>query len=208
MAIETSTLWLPLKNQLKVKGGTGNPFIIIGILNTDRARDFTPTNSLERFKGYHPTSSGAENFLQFLTQELRIKINNTYRASGNNMLLGHSFGGLFTMYTFIHHTQAFDAYIAHDPSFWWDNDVLFKDCAKRWSAIDADGKTLYVSMASNSEEQIDANLHSTTMKFCTDYLNKQLLSGLRTKSVVFKNENHGSIVLPASLGTIRFVFGR
>src|SRR5688572_543269 len=53
--------------------------IIVAVFNTDRNRDFLPTNSPEA-----PTSGGADKFLSFFKNELIPYINKTYPTNGDN----------------------------------------------------------------------------------------------------------------------------
>ena len=57
--------------------------IVVGIPNTDRARDLTPTR-VERMSGNpnarFPTSGGADNFLKFIETELVPHIDSKYRT--------------------------------------------------------------------------------------------------------------------------------
>jgi predicted alpha/beta superfamily hydrolase len=46
------------------------------------------------------------------------------------MLIGHSFGGLAVMQTFVHHNDLFNAYICIDPSMWWDKEKLLNQTQK------------------------------------------------------------------------------
>ena len=179
-------------------------FIIIAVLNTDRSRDFTPTNSLKRIKGYHPTSGGAEHFHRFLATEFRKHIDANYRTSGRNILLGHSFGGLFAMYSFLNHIESFDGYIALDPSLWWDNEALLKDYYQRWTTNNAGGKQLYIAQ-SGSKDSGDEMLKDPLSSFCHDLLKGQKRDGLNYKFEKFEHESHGNIVLPASLNAISFL---
>jgi predicted alpha/beta superfamily hydrolase len=106
--------------------------IIVGIGNIDRSRDFTPTNSSYEYAGkkYYITSGGAVLFTSFLTKELIPYINGHYRTMDYKILNGHSFGGLYTVNLLLEEPHTFNAYMAHDPSLWWDNGYLYKKSLK------------------------------------------------------------------------------
>ena len=93
--------------------------IVVAIKNIDRNKDFLPTN-VERV----PTSGGAENFLTFISDELFPYIETNYRTTPYKTLVGHSYGGTFTAYTFLEKPNTFDSYIAISPYLHWDNDLL------------------------------------------------------------------------------------
>jgi predicted alpha/beta superfamily hydrolase len=56
-------------------------------------------------------------------------IETNYPVAPNRTLIGYSFGGLFVMNTLINHTDMFNAYVAVDPSLWWDDQKLMKQGA-------------------------------------------------------------------------------
>jgi len=70
--------------------------IVVSVINVDRNRDFSPIHD-ERI----PTSGGAEKFLGFVSEELIPNLDNYYRTSGFNVLMGHSFGGTFAVYSLL-----------------------------------------------------------------------------------------------------------
>lgn len=93
--------------------------ILVGIPNTDRTRDLTPAQTTpdERF----PTAGGADTFLSFLADELVPYIETNYRTAPYRILVGHSFGGLFSVNALIKNPELFQAHISISPSMWWDN---------------------------------------------------------------------------------------
>ena len=104
--------------------GFNPPIIMVGVVNTylngdnQRGRDLTPTGK--------EGSGGGPAFLAFIKNELIPYINKTYPSSGSSILWGHSLGGMFVLYALCKEPQLFDAYIAADPSLWWDNGYMLK----------------------------------------------------------------------------------
>ena len=112
--------------------------IVVGIPNTDRTRDLTPTpidprvdtdppNVTLADTTFYKTSGGGEKFIAFIEKELMPHIEANYPTAPYKMLIGHSFGGLAVMQTFVHHTDLFNSYICIDPSMWWDKEKLLKE---------------------------------------------------------------------------------
>jgi predicted alpha/beta superfamily hydrolase len=100
------------------------PMIIIGVVNVDRNRDYTPTYAPNQLGSlYYPTSEKAGMFTKFLSAELIPYIDSHYRTQPYRILAGWSFGGLFTIYTFFENPEMFSAYLAISPSLWWDQDM-------------------------------------------------------------------------------------
>jgi predicted alpha/beta superfamily hydrolase len=93
--------------------------IVVAIQNIDRNKDFLPTNTEEV-----PTSGGGAEFLDFISDELIPFIESEFRTVPYRTLVGHSYGGTFTAYTFLENPELFNAYIAISPVMHWDNDLL------------------------------------------------------------------------------------
>lgn len=88
--------------------------------NVLRERDFTPSH-MSGVKN----SGGAGHFLQFIKQELIPFINNEYRTNDNRVLMGSSYGGLFTLYALFNEPNLFNGYIPTSSASAWDNKLLF-----------------------------------------------------------------------------------
>jgi predicted alpha/beta superfamily hydrolase len=95
--------------------------IIVGIHNTVRDRDFTPSEVKET-----PNSGGAVQFRTFIQKELFPFMEKTFRAGDKRYLSGHSFGGLFAIDTLVNTPSMFDAYFTFSPSLRWDDDLVLK----------------------------------------------------------------------------------
>src|SRR5580700_1990918 len=100
------------------------PLIVVGIANTYRTRDLTPTRSDEKAPDgtvAFPTSGGADHFLDFIQSELMPEIDKQYRVAPYRIFSGHSFGGLLAIHILTTRPDMFQAYIAVSPSLQWDN---------------------------------------------------------------------------------------
>jgi len=95
--------------------------VIVGIHNTNRDRDFTPSK-VENIKD----SGGADRFREFIKAELMPFVAKNYRISDKKYLSGHSFGGLFAFDTLAKSPEMFDAYFTFSPSLRWDNDLVLE----------------------------------------------------------------------------------
>lgn len=118
--------------------------ILIGVANTDRTRDLTPTPI-----DNNASSGGADSFLRFIEDELLVQIDKMYRTNSYRVLAGHSLGGLFSVHAFLENSD-FDAFIATDPSLWWDNQIML-DGLKSKLVGTGFHKRIYLSSADNYE---------------------------------------------------------
>jgi len=94
--------------------------IVVGISNTDRTRDFNTTHVAFQRGHKSETSGRASNFIKFIETELTPYLKNKHPIDNMSTVIGHSTGGLFVLYAYIHHPDIFDNYLAIDPSLWWD----------------------------------------------------------------------------------------
>jgi uncharacterized protein len=91
-----------------------------------RARDFTPTRTSRE-----ATSGGAPAFLDFLEHEVIPFVDSTYRTvPSDRALLGHSYGGLFALYSLEQRPGLFQRIVAASSSLDWDNNLLLSDAAR------------------------------------------------------------------------------
>ena len=94
----------------------------------NRTRDYTPTYSPEGGYGpeYQKHSGGAPKFREFLRGELVPFIDETYRTTGERILVGHSYGGLFTSWIMLTAPDLFSGYVVVSPSLWYDDRMIFE----------------------------------------------------------------------------------
>ena len=86
--------------------------IVVLIENTHRNRDMMPTNT-----GFFKQEPGAEEFKQFIEDELFLHISSTYRVTDEKILCGQSLSSIFTLYCFLTSPETFDSYIASSAGF-------------------------------------------------------------------------------------------
>ena len=86
--------------------------IVVMIENTDRNRDMMPTTT-----SFFASVPGADNFKNFIENELVSNINSTYRTTNEKLLCGQSLSAIFTIYYFLTSPNSFDSYIACSGGF-------------------------------------------------------------------------------------------
>jgi len=99
-----------------------------------RSRDLTPVvdkqleeQNAKEMKVERIRTGGARKFLQFIESELMPSIEAEFKASSSDRILaGHSFGGLFVLYTLFHQSKLFKGYVASSPSLWYCDQVTFE----------------------------------------------------------------------------------
>ena len=110
---------------IKQMSGRWPKMIVVGITNTNRNRDLTPT-LIGSDGSINANSGGGANFMSFVEKELIPHIDSTYLTAPYRLFSGHSLGGLTVINTLLRNTQLFNAYVAIDPSLWWNNWYLMQ----------------------------------------------------------------------------------
>jgi uncharacterized protein len=204
-----------------INGNTMCPkMIVVGIPNTDRTRDLTPSHidadAPFMDSASAKTSGGGENFIAFIEKELMPHIEAKYPTAPYKMLIGHSFGGLAVMQTFTHHTDLFNAYICIDPSMWWDNGKLLKQTQKVLAEKKFEGKSLYLGIANTMEEGVTINnveqdtssnsKHIQSILKLQAAFEKNKQNGLKYKGKYYPDDTHSSAPLITEYDGLRFIF--
>jgi uncharacterized protein len=187
-----------------VDNGRMPPLIVVGIANTDRTRDLTPTHAdMKNADGTIealPTSGGGDRFFDFIQNELFAEIDRRYRTAPYRIFAGHSLGGLMAIHILTSRPDMFQAYIAVSPSLWWDDQHTLHQ-AQQFFAAHADlNKTLFFSLGGEGRDMQDGfeQLQKTlTAKAPKDF---------RWDSARYPDETHGSTVLRAHYAGLRMVF--
>jgi predicted alpha/beta superfamily hydrolase len=130
--------------------------IVVGINNTDRTRDMTPTRPKASPEGTPWTMSagGADKFLSFIADELLPTIDRDYRTRPYRVLVGHSLGGLFATYALMNRPEVFNGYLIISPSLWWDDQALVKTAQPFFAAHQDMHADIYMAMASEGDAML------------------------------------------------------
>ncbi|CAM2831757.1 alpha/beta hydrolase [Chryseobacterium flavum] len=186
--------------------------IVVGIKNTERTRDLTPTKSQKKSPvnsavTLFTDSGGSEHFVKFIQEELKPFISKNYRTQGYSVLVGHSFGGLFAINVLLTHPEYFNSYVANDPSLWWDNEIMisrtenYLEKNKKFPA----NKSLYVSQADNEEQQKNWNSDMTqSIEKFKGIVEKN--GTLNYKHTFFEGETHGTVSYQGNYEALKFIF--
>ncbi len=186
--------------------------IVVGITNTKRTRDLTPTESIINYFGKPDTSriswmkpsGGNEMFLQFIRDELMPYVGKHYKTQSYKILAGHSFGGLTAINCMLTHPDMFSAYIAISPSLWWDNEYVLKLADEKWKKGFAINKVLFYSDASEGVTD-SSSYHTNLLKFDSIVKEKELI-GLEHMYRYYPTETHMTEPMVAYYDGLRFIY--
>ena len=196
--------------------------ILVGIGNqNNRIRDLTTSQiKMRRGASMDQDTGGAENFTQFIEEELIPQIDEKYKASSYRTLIGHSYAGLFTINALINHPHLFNNYIAIDPSVEWDNQKLLKQAKSKLQHESYKDKSLFVSLAAEQLHMWDENItmdniQADTSEFTlfarsiiefSEFAETQIQNGLNFSWKVYPEDLHGTVPLPSMIDGLVFLF--
>ena len=152
-----------------------------------RARDFTPTHTDQE-----PTSGGAAAFLSFLEKEVIPLIDRTYRTvPTDRALLGHSYGGLFALYTLVERPGLFQRVVAASPVAGYDHELLFKAARSKLAALPHPVR-LDLSTGGDEHDVVGYDITAATVAFAK-LLDELKPAKLDYRFTVYTGENHNSV---------------
>ena len=155
-----SPMLAPILHQYE-KGGLLPPLILVSIgyksfdlMDSLRVRDYMFPASIpsDEMKAI----GGGRNFYHFLTKELLPKIDSNYRVDINKRtLLGHSFGGYFSLLALLEQVETkrtdFTGFISASPTLWYNNNYLFNLTKKLNDSDLKDSLTIFLSVGAKEE---------------------------------------------------------
>ena len=185
--------------------------IVVAIPNTDRSRDMTPTHVEKDLEGktqeWLKTSGGMASFFTFIKSELIPHIDSTYRTAPYRVFVGHSLGGITAINALYTIPETFNAYVAIDPSLWWDDRLLLKKAKGYFSSAHLAGRSLFVGQANTiTADDTTANVHYASIVQFNSVLEAYNQSGMRYAYRYYGGDDHGSVPLIAEYDALRFIF--
>lgn len=205
----------------QVNGNTVVPeMIVVGITNTNRTRDLTPTHVDGKPGAFDSSflapSGGGERFTDFIEKELMPYIDSTYSTLPYRTFIGHSLGGLMVMNTLVNRKDLFNAYIAIDPSMWWDERKLLTKTTSVLPQQDYKGKKLFIGVANTMArgmniEKVErdtsaATVHIRSILQLDKLIRQNKKTGLTYDYKYYGNDSHGSVPLITTYDALRFIF--
>jgi uncharacterized protein len=194
--------------------------IIVSINETNSTRDMFPSNP-KYSRGTQPTKpwynkkednelkvlrpgekiGEADKFLLFIETELFPYVEKNYRTVSYRICCGHSKGGLCVTHAFLYHTNMFNAYIALNPSLYWDDGLIMKTAEEKLAGLDFKHKLFYFDIGGNETPSTigDAFTFAQTIR-------ANASSDLRWKLDYLSNEGHGSGTAIGIINALKFIY--
>jgi predicted alpha/beta superfamily hydrolase len=193
-----------------------------------RTYDYTPAVPMEALSrrpdgSPWPATGGADDFLDFIEQELKPAIARMLPVDpARQAIFGHSFGGLFVLNALFTRPGTFRSYIAASPSIWFGNRAIL---AKRDAFLAGEPpilrSDLLVTVGDAEQASTDPESQGAGDIAKADWIKRnrmvknasELVGSLSNSSLLnvtfkqFEDENHSSVLLPAIGRSLRFALG-
>lgn len=160
-----------------------------GDYSMKRQRDFLPSDA----GGHSDANFGqARQFYLFLKSTLIPSINKEFGSKKSSAFIGHSFSGLFCVYTLFQEDRLFDRHFAISPSIWANYNELMKiEAAHAKKSKQLKGN---LNLLAGGLEVFNKVLTSTT-RFYNQTLERKY-EGYKVSFNTVNNANHYSIIKP------------
>jgi predicted alpha/beta superfamily hydrolase len=180
--------------------------IVVAVQNTKRRRDMTPSHMSSG--PYSVGSGGATFFRAFLEKELLPQVDAHFRTDKSAILVGHSLAGLFVLDTFVEQPHLFRAYIATDPSLWWDDNLLARKLAESKPPKAESRVRVFIAQANSptgNNDEMDAAHRAGIAQFRKTLGDSQLMALDFYR--YYGDETHLSVPLVAIYAGLLAVYG-
>ena len=185
-----------LVNQL-VGSGDMPKMIIVGITNSHRNRDLTPLGPGQSGPGRF---GGAKQFLQFITNEVDPYIEKNFRTQPYKLLSGHSFGGLFAIYSMMEEPGFFQAIIALSPSLGRNDEQQVTVGETFFNEKNEFPKSLYLGVGNEGGATYQSAVNFKKV------LDNRSPNGLNWKFEHLAGESHSSIPIQGLVNGLKYTF--
>ena len=184
--------------------------IVVGIENTNRLRDLSPSLvTTENNAKVNP-------FVNFLERELIPYVDKNYNTAPYRILVGHSLGGLTAIDILTNSPKLFNAYVAIDPSMWYDDEKFLNNAIAQIPNKNLQGTRLFIGTANTMpKEMVLANLekdksaetqHIRSIFKLDKFMKGSSSTGLKYSFKYYENESHISVPLISEYDGLRSIF--
>jgi predicted alpha/beta superfamily hydrolase len=174
--------------------------IVIGIVNVDRGRDFTPVylNAKGAVDSSKTTSNaGAGRFLKYIADEVIPYVDTHYRVQPYRILTGHSLGGLFALYAKEQMPNLFPAMILTSPAINGINDRMLSNIHSFIKASHPHNGKLFIAIGNENTQKVDS-LTAGLKQFAPTWLNWAYKK--------YDDENHFSAPYKSLFDGLKFIY--
>jgi len=187
--------------------------IIVGISyaigskhDSSRVRDYTPTLS----KAWKQHTGGAQQHMEFIENIVFEYISKNYRTDiHNRTFIGNSLGGLFGTYMLLTKPKLFKNYILGSPSYWFDNQAIFRLEAASSQKNANINANVFISIGERETKNLESlyEMVNDAERFYKKMLNWQQ-PNLRAKMLIISQANHQTAFPTTAIQGLHWILGK
>lgn len=190
--------------------------ILVGIgyknfqsMDSLRQRDYTYPVAIPEYE--MPVSGKADLFSRFISSELIPAVESRVAEdSSKRILIGHSLGGYFTMYSLLenirHHETLFHGFIAASPSLHYNNAYLPNEFDSLSVSPGASGK-LFICFGQKENEELKAGLGQPIDSFFRQLSTILVKQHISVKTANYSEMGHMDTQIPAFIQGGKWMVG-
>ena len=153
------------------------PVIIVGINQINRGKELVPQEGSKIY----------ENFSNFVNKELLPRIESDYRSNGLNILIGHSFGGYFSLVCMLENPKINYA-ISISPTIWGRYEKNIDLTLKEYSSVNQN--KIYFGIAEGDHKTLKKGVIKLN-----DFVKNNSKLKIESNIEEYSNEDHNSSIL-------------
>jgi len=190
--------------------------IVVGIPNTNRNRDLTPTKGvMGRDSTMLDITGGGPKFLEFIVKELTPYIDSLYPTSTHRTIIGHSLGGLIAFDALLKERNHFNNYLVLDPALDYDNGSYYNEVLDSLNTANLNEENLFIARANtlmtflNNKDIPEDTSDIVKLTQANQNLENAAANSewnLNYTYKFFPNENHFSIPYPAIYEAMKYFY--
>ncbi|CAM5495751.1 hypothetical protein MAUB1S_08298 [Mycolicibacterium aubagnense] len=160
-----------------------------------------------------PRTGGADAFLEFLQATVKPEVERRVAVDPTRQtLFGHSLGGLFALHVLFSRPDAFQTYIAADPSIWWNGRSILEELERFLrDPSSGEGRRLLIETSGKRAQRpgADAKTLERIGQFRSGPNGHDVHKALKASRLAlgyrqFTDESHGSMIPFAIADALRF----
>lgn len=179
-----------------------------------RTRDLTPYASTagrdgKPVEGGKALGGGAARFLEAIHKEVLPAAEAMLPAGAKvsrRVLMGHSFGGLFTLKALVSGPKPFDDFVAIDPSLWWGEGKFragFADAVKALPEGALEGAKVLLGFGTRPRKDRGNLLKSSSAAVEADWGPLFREAGADLTVRLYPNDAHGTVAIPGFFDALK-----
>ena len=156
-----------------------------------RTKDLTPLAQGDEYE----QGGKADKFYKFIKERLMPFVDKEYDIKNSEKIFyGHSFGGLFLVYSLLQNDGIFDEFFIASPSLWWGDSKILKE------ALDNDGKlkirlkASFIRLSVGELEKRAGKTDKENILKAADLAEILKKSGVKYEFKIYEGQGHGDVI--------------